>query len=314
MDTSNTVVYHRADFDGHFSAAVCKKFMPEATFIGWDFGDDLIEFPQGNVYLVDLPLDCFKSLPYDASKRLVWIDHHKTSIEKWDHQLGSPWRGYLIDGVAACRLCWQWFMNDYQLHGLGWTLPKKEDFQYHRVEEPLALRLAGEYDVWDHRDERALPFQYGLTAGAYRFDFGLISMLDTPKDLGFDGKWVFPGDAEVKYVVESGRGAMQWQKQFAKEACTERSYVREWEGLTVCILASSHARSSSWFPKEAIPPTCDALMCWRYDGRSVKFSLYHAPGHEDKDLSIIAKKYGGGGHAGACGFELPLAQALEIIR
>jgi hypothetical protein len=169
-------------------------------------------------------------------------------------------------------------------------------------------------DVWDHRDERALPFQYGLTAGAYRFDFGLISMLDTPKDLGFDGKWVFPGDAEVKYVVESGRGAMQWQKQFAKEACTERSYVREWEGLTVCILASSHARSSSWFPKEAIPPTCDALMCWRYDGRSVKFSLYHAPGHEDKDLSIIAKKYGGGGHAGACGFELPLAQALEIIR
>ena len=36
--------------------------------------------------------------------------------------------------------------------------------------------------------------------------------------------------------------------------------------------------------------------------------------NQDKDLSIIAKKYGGGGHAGACGFELPLAQALEIIR
>jgi len=36
---------------------------------------------------------------------LVWIDHHKSAIEKY----GATTPGYRIDGVAACRLAWQWF-------------------------------------------------------------------------------------------------------------------------------------------------------------------------------------------------------------
>ena len=166
-----TAIYHRADYDGLFSAAVCAKFLPENTeFIGWDYGDPCIEFPDGTVYLADLSPDCFRSLPYDAQKRLVWIDHHKSSIEKWDNQLGNPWVGYLIDGVAACRLCWQWFTYDDKCNGLGWAKPNLEDYKERRVDEPLALTLAGEYDVWDLSDRRALSLQFGLTAsGAQSF-------------------------------------------------------------------------------------------------------------------------------------------------
>lgn len=32
------------------------------------------------------------------------------------------------------------------------------------------------------------------------------------------------------------------------------------------------------------------------------FDFQRAPGKEHHDLSVIAKKYGGGGHRGACGF------------
>ncbi len=309
----NTVIYHRADFDGHFSAAVCAKFLPEDTnFIGWDYNDPKIDFPTGTVYVVDLSPECFKGIPVRATRDLIWIDHHKSSIEKWHHQLGHPFKGYLIDGVAACRLCWQYFTHfarDSQA-----ILPTFLDFMDRKVDEPLALTLAGEYDVWDLRDERTLPFQFGLTAGKYTFNDGLASMLDKPTDLDITGKWLFPGDVDTYAIVNGGKDALNWQRAFAESTFLEKVYLREIEGLTFACLASVHARGSMWFPDHLIPKEADALLSWRYDGKSVAFSLYHAPGREHHDLSIIATKFGGGGHRGACGFHLELDQALELIR
>lgn len=290
-----TVIYHRADFDGLFSAAVCMKFLPGAEFIGWDFGDPLIPFPEGTLYIVDLSPDCLGGEPTaDELLRLVWIDHHKSSIEKW----GSAPNGYRIDGVAACRLCWQYFDRDWPTDG---GEPGKAEFANRVVHEPLALTLAGEYDVWDKQDHRAEKFQFGLTA-INADEFTCKTLLERG------------GDSQTEEIVAKGEAAMDWQYAFAVQVCEQRSYVREWEGRTFCVLGSCHARNSMWFPQEAIPKECDALMCWRYDGKSVSFSLYHAPGHEQHDLSPIAVKYGGGGHRGACGFSMSLDDALEVIR
>lgn len=306
-----TVIYHRADFDGLFSGAVCKKFMPGAELIGWDFGDPLIEFPkEGDVYVVDLSPDCLASLPFDAEKRLVWIDHHKSSISKWDDSLGNPFRGYRIDGVAACRLCWAWFLEAQSgKNESAFTLPIKDEFAQRSVSEPDALMLAGEYDVWDLHDGRAIPLQFGLIAMGCDSPEAVLPFINTYW-LSNVGQY---GNIETMKAIGRGRDAMAWQESFASQVCRERSYVRTWEGRVFCILGSPHARNSMWFPEKAIPFGCDALMCWRYDGERVSFSLYHAPGHEDADLSLIAVKYGGGGHKGACGFSMTLSEALEVI-
>lgn len=299
----NTVIYHRADYDGLFSAAVCAKFLPEDTrFIGWDYGDPLIEFPkEGHVYIVDLNPDCMASIPSDATKRLVWIDHHKSAIEKWDHQLGSPFIGYLIDGVAACRLCWQWFTHDARSGGLGWVLPKLEEYKRRDVEEPFALTLAGEYDVWDLSDRRAVSLQFGLVASGAQSFRDIAVLLERG------------GDSQTEELCVQGDAALAWQQNFAATVMADRHYKIDWEGLRFAVLNSSHARSSLWFPDHEVPEDADALMNWRFDGKAVHFSLYHAPGHEQHDLSVIAAKYGGGGHRGACGFSLEMAKALNII-
>ena len=39
-----------------------------------------------------------------------------------------------------------------------------------------------------------------------------------------------------------------------------------------------------------------------FDGKCWSVSLYHAKHRKELDLSLIAVKYGGGGHRGACGF------------
>ena len=302
----NLVVYHRADFDGLFSAAVCKKFMPNAELVGWDFGDPLVapDFSKyDNVYVVDLPLECLAEFSSHID-RIVWIDHHKSNIEQWQ---GTDITGIRIDGVAACRLCWEWFRRPKDEY-----ISLKSDFVDRIVKEPYALRLAGEYDVWDMRDPKALPFQFGLTAMDPSIK-DLVYILDT--DLMFkDEDPSYCDGLMLEKVVYHGESIVRWQRQFAADVCRERAYVREFHGLKFLILASVHTRNSLWFPEEEIPAEVDALMAWRYDGNRVSFSMYHRPGRADLDLSEIAVQYGGGGHRGACGFYLPIEQALEIVR
>jgi len=161
-----TIIHHSADFDGIFCREIAHKFLPDAEIIGWDFKDPKIPFPDGHVYVLDLSPDCFIESSYNPDtlkERLIWIDHHKSSIEKWPSDLA----GYRIDGVAACRLAWQWFTvienhKDEDLAENWRKLPLKGEFTCRTIDEPLAVRLAGEYDIWDKRDSRAELFQHGL--------------------------------------------------------------------------------------------------------------------------------------------------------
>ena len=176
-----TVIYDRADFDGIFCREIARKFLgnDNVEYLGWDFKDAPLAIPpEGTIYILDLPVDRVFGFEFgtqpkqfvsvleivgDAPKmkalneRLIWIDHHKSSIET--HPKEIP--GYRIDGVSACRLAWQWFTATIdQLAEMA--LPEKQTYVLREVTEPLAVRLAGEYDIWDKRDERAELFQHGL--------------------------------------------------------------------------------------------------------------------------------------------------------
>jgi uncharacterized protein len=100
------VIYHSADFDGIFCREIARKFLPPDTiFIGWNYGDPVEEIKNGindedRLYILDLSIDELMGHP-----NLIWIDHHKSAIEKYPATIP----GYRIDGVAACRLVWQWF-------------------------------------------------------------------------------------------------------------------------------------------------------------------------------------------------------------
>ena len=52
-----TVIHHSADFDGIFCREIARKFLPDAEIIGWDFGDKPLAIPDGQIYILDLPVD-----------------------------------------------------------------------------------------------------------------------------------------------------------------------------------------------------------------------------------------------------------------
>lgn len=222
---------------------------------------------------------------FDYLKRIIWIDHHKTSIDKWPATIP----GYRIDGVAACRLAWQWFEKAQEFGNppLLARLPTKEQFIDRTVIEPLAVRLAGEYDIWDRRDPRAETFQYTLR------------VLNEDSLAGLIGA---NGDYWVEKFLPQGTIAQTYAQRIDADLAKHRSYQMEWEGLKWLVLNTGRFNSLTFAALDKPDTGHDALLGYMFNGKVWTVSLYHAKHRTDLDLSQIAVKYGGGGHKGACGF------------
>lgn len=289
------VVYHRADYDGVFCREIARKFLPPGTeFIGWDYGDETSSLlyaarPERQVYLLDISVPELMGHP-----RLTWIDHHKSAMEKYLADFGPEATGriaYCIDGVAACRLAWQFFTALNSFVGI-YHLPRLEDYKRRLVAEPIAVTLAGEYDVWDHEKSagKDIDFQFGL---------------DAQEDL----RWHFllHGDTESAYCLDILRAGRVARACFAKregDVVRGRSFVAEFEGLRFLCLNTARANSTTFAALDSEATGHEALMAFYWNGREWSVSMYHAAHRKDLDLSLIAVKYGGGGHRGACGFRV----------
>jgi hypothetical protein len=282
----DTVIYHRSDFDGIFCREIARLFLPAAELIGWERGDAIPTVPEEHtLYILDLSIPELMGHP-----NLVWIDHHASALAAYPQEI----KGYRIDGVAACRLAWQWFTHVVRGgDGSRGLLPDKAAFVDRLVVEPLAVRLAGEYDVWDNRDPRAELFQHGLRAKALNAS-DWEALLDRDSQM-----W-------VGHLLDLGRPVQFAAKQANQEIIEAFGFTVRFEGLT--FLACNTARYNSHLFAAGVRPEHEALLGFNWTGREWKVSLYGAPGRPEVDLGKIAVKYGGGGHRQACGFrvkELP---------
>lgn len=306
MNKKIIVIYHRADFDGIFCREIARKFLGDtAEYIGWDYGDAVPQVDsEVQLYMLDISVEGLMLHP-----GLVWIDHHKSAIEKFSPNIP----GYRIDGVAACRLTWQWFA-EYKDESV-WTMPIKQMFVDRLVSEPLAVRLAGEYDIWDKRDPRAELFQHGLRSQKLGDPLWEV-LLSNPSPATEPGKQNLD-EIAVEALLDAGNAIQYAQTQLNADIITAYGFTVQFEGLT--FLACNHARFNSHLFTAGIRPEHDALLGFNFDGpkQGWRFSLYGIAG-KDIDLSLIAVKYGGGGHRGACGFraqELPFMAkvASEVL-
>lgn len=270
------VIYHRADFDGIFSREIARKFLGDtADYIGWDYGDPVPEIPleTERLYMIDISIRELMGHP-----ELIWIDHHKTAIAEFSKHI----QGYQIDGVAACRLAWQWFTDP-----LGVPPLTLADFVERRVEEPLAVRLAGEYDIWDKRDPRADLFQSGLRS----------QEIDWPRLLAHFG------EDYVGEILEAGTYVQHAAREGQAYLMREHSFDLRFEGL-LFLAINAAVRNSAAFESKVRPDHDGCLsFVWVANKGRWKISLRGVPHKPAFDLSAIAIKHGGGGHKQACGFE-----------
>lgn len=271
------LILHHSDFDGYCSAAIAKLKNPDYETISLDYGMDLeIVIPwekveNGNVILLDYTLEPFEYMIKlkDLAKDFTWIDHHYTSIVEANKVDMADVKGIRKSGTAACELCWEYFFKDQKL--------------------PDVVYLIACLDVFNLVDDRIFAFNYGLegyeTEPAKNFE--IWKELLTTNDL-FD-KILYEGRLIERYVN-------QQDAMIAEKNC----FLIDFEGLRFLALNTAKKRSLQ-FDAVKDKYEYDALLTFKYANGKWNYSLY-AGKNQDIDLSVIAKKYGGGGHKVACGF------------
>jgi len=267
------VYFHSSDLDGHCSGALIKLAHPDCRLVPINYGDQVDLGTISNdeaVFMVDfsLPKDQMIALK-EHSGLLIWIDHHKTAIEACK---GEVFEGIRRVGTGACQLVWEWLHPDKRV--------------------PLWVEYLARYDVWDHSDPNILPFQYGMRLHETRPD----------KSMSLWGSFLIDtGKFMPNTIISDGRIVMTYEQK-SNAAYMSAAFEMDWEGLR-WLVANRMYTSSKLFDSRFDSDVHDAVMTFGWDGTKWRFGVYTSK--KGVDVSGIALKYGGGGHAQAAGFALP---------
>lgn len=272
--------YHN-DLDGECSAAILNQTL-DIKCIPINYNK---EFPfeiindNDEVWIVDYSLskeeDWEKLL--NITKNIIWIDHHKSAIERAEKYGLSNLKGIRDVSMSGCALTWK--------------------FCYIDIDSPEVVKLVEDYDIW--------KFKFGNKTK--NFHQGLISTIDTSPESNFWSNTLYSNDFN-KHRVPFAKGIIYdicsiGEKILIKNSIANKLSLQSWgfeaifEGYKCVVINKMHG--SQMF--ESVAKDYDILISFMFDGEQYSVSLYHAS--KDIDLSKIAMKYGGGGHPGASGFQ-----------
>lgn len=281
--------FYHTDMDGkcagaivyyHFIRGKGLNDIEACQFIPINYNDDFPFkdiLPNELVVIVDFSLQ--KSGEWEElfkiTSNVIWIDHHKTAIEKFPKELRQFLKGGIQkDGVAGCVLTWQYF--------------------YPLSKTPLIVDMLGAYDIWDfskYKDDLNK-----LQAG--------IRLWDNAPESDNWLRWLNQNYDATDELLR-GTIALQYRDKTWAGLIKSWSFWTTFEGYkAICCNAGSV--SSQLF--DSIKEDYDLMIPFVFDGKQWTVSLYTK---KDIDCSEIARKYGGGGHKQAAGFQ---CKELPFIR
>ena len=267
-------IYHIADHDGKGSAAIVKSVYPEIELMGLNHD---MEIPFEEIEKHDKIVVCDISLPVDfmfklsKEKDFVWIDHHVSVIEQYENVLKNenlePIKGIRRVGTAAMILTWEYFYPDKDL--------------------PLGIKLLGLNDIFELKDKRVRAFEYAMQAIG----------VNRPTDKVW--REIIEDKMDIPAMVEKGKAILSYIRNRNFRLVRAEAFVSEFEGYK-CICANIPQGYSEFYDSLDNIKDYDVMInffmnkknCWN-------LSFYTAK--EDIDVSKLAEKFGGGGHAKAAG-------------
>lgn len=292
-ENSMKVFYHN-DMDGRASAAIV--FMSEfvnqfKTLTEFYKGEDIPKCPQfyemdynkefpssnivfnENVIIVDYtPNKEEQKLLCSKTSNIIWIDHHKSTIDDEENIL-KQYQGKRKTDKAACKLTWEFYFPNEPV--------------------PHSIELIEDYDIWKFEFEETNKFQSG------------ISLYDTHPTSKIWRKLLYP-ICEGHEIIEQGETILQYREQTNEKIIDRYAFYTNLDGYKVVACNSPLSNSQLFDSLFGSNFDFDIMSVFVFDGEKYSVSLYTSK--KNIDVSKIAKMYGGGGHKGAAGFvckELP---------
>jgi uncharacterized protein len=289
----NLVIYHGGCKDGFCAAWVARNALKgqKNEFHATVYSQPPPDCTEKNVFIVDFcypreVLDRIKPLSKEEivagasgegrAAQLCVLDHHKTSEAALKDYPENENMKIIFD------------MNRSGA-GLAW------DFFFPGKSRPYLVDYVEDRDLWLHRKPESHTVNGYIASLAYDFD-------------AWDRASYFGrGHAEI-----SGRVVLDYIKQ-AQDLQMKNDMViaTEWLGhIEVPIINASYTSISELLDRIMIERNCPLAVGWRMrnDGK-ISFSLRS---RGDLDVSEIAKRFGGGGHKHAAGFERTIVDLMFL--
>lgn len=241
--------------------------------------------PNEQIYIVDYSIspDEMRKL-LKITKDVTWIDHHKTAIEKYAG-FECDIRGVRYDGIAGCMLtyCYLYHMTD---RGVGDIKP----FDISMTKDaPMFTRLIADWDVW--------KFEFGDQTRNFITAFNSYDFAPEGKEWNRFFSETQSGNSAEADMIHEGAIMIKYRDGWAKGFLARFGFEVEFEGLK-CYAVNLGNCNSEYF-KSILGGKYDAFMPFAFNGEKWIISMYSTT----CDISGICKKYGGGGHAKAAGFQ-----------
>ncbi len=280
-DKRTILIYYHDDNDGCCAAAVAANYYDRneyaIKFVAVNYGKEAwneedIKTAE-KVWLVDFASDRMDEFLKTCGSKLIWIDHHKTAMEKFP----DLWNSGNIPGIrsiekAACVLTWEF------------THP--ESFF-----PPAAVAYIGDKDMW--------KFEYAETKA---FNAGFSLMVKTPDDTVWDLLLGSEYRDAVDKMISLGELLLEAQNHKIQKAF-ERGVDCIFHNLRARLVNTTGNISDlgEFIYKK---PEYDIAIMWQAVEDMIIFSLRSDSGNsESPDCAEIAQQYGGGGHRNAAGFQ-----------
>ena len=119
----------------------------------------------------------------------------------------------------------------------------------------------------------------------------------------------FEDDSVFDDAVKRGSYILAYSKTVVKKVC-EKAQMRKLDDKEVLVVNASHWMSEIG---TRLAPDCDFAMIWYWDHDAQHTKVSLRAFHDTVDVSEISKKFGGGGHKKAAGFQLPKNKHVEDI-
>lgn len=273
MEKKIAVLYHSGCSDGFGGAyAAWKKFKSRAAYYPVEHQmPPPQEIVGKEIYMIDF---CYPAevlkVLKEKNRRIIILDHHKSAAR--DILEADE---YLFDVEhSGAVIAWKYFFGE-------------------KKKIPLLLRYVEDNDLWSFKLKKS------------RETFAAISVL--PFDFKVWEKVVSSFENNKSYrkkFVSYGENIVHYQEVLISRFISRISLVR-FEGYIVFALNSSFLVSELGNRLALQKPPFSII--WAVSGNRVNVSLRSVGGF---DVSVLAKKYGGGGHPQAAGFSFELTSGF----
>lgn len=276
------------------------------------------------VFIVDHP---YVPELAESNKNVVWLDHHVSAFGNDTPSI----EGIRSASMAGCELAWLFMEGSSDDIEYVTKYPKTErqdaKIAQIRAKAPAWVRIIGDADNWDHQMRGEIgdvSWKLFLSANA------IPGVGETDPDFKNPvERWIgllevnipvdnFTSESVCKKfgdLVDFGGAVARYQStsnaRLVKDNLIEAS-IKGLPGMKVALLNTS-SRGSSVFDSVKDKYDIGAVFVYNGEGR-VTTNFYSLKGKDDFDLSVIAKKHGGGGHKGAAGCTVNNIDDVFVIR